>query len=572
MGPGDLVEERAPPGPIGHRIARRERRDQRVLDLGRIAREEPDPRARRGHDRREAHDVVLDDHVRRELVDDVLEPRLDVLRAVDQRPEGGCDELAELLDGGLAEHRCRVPDEVDPELPGDLGLCRRRPEAHQPLFEALGLEIARERLLDDEHHPVPARPEDVADADTVVGRAVGALGEEDDRPAVAHRSHLELPQVPKAAMIASHVGAGQNRCRGHPAGRRRPVGPDQTGRVAIAATARLVHPRMIPAWEGAPEDPRNMTLAIDGLRKRFGAVQALDGVSFDVPSGQVFGFLGANGAGKTTTMRIVLGLLRADEGTVTLDGRATHDLPRRTWGYLPEERGLYLRMPVIDQLVYFAKLYGVPRAKARADALGWLARFRIAEYADRRAETLSKGNQQKVQFIATILHDPDVLLMDEPFSGLDPVNVALLKSAFLELRDRGKALLFSTHQLEQAEELCDSVAIIDKGRIVTSGPTREVKRSTGHQVVRVAVAGDGDGAWLRDLPHVTVTRPGRDYTEVLVDTGANPQIVLQAALARGGDILRFEVGDPSLEEVFVERVGAVDTTEQNLASVEEVQA
>jgi ABC-2 type transport system ATP-binding protein len=315
-----------------------------------------------------------------------------------------------------------------------------------------------------------------------------------------------------------------------------------------------------------------MTLTIAGLRKRFGEVQALDDVSFDVPSGEVFGFLGANGAGKTTTMRIVLGLLRADEGTVTLDGRPAHDWPRRTWGYLPEERGLYLRMPVIDQLVYFASLYGVPRAKARSDALDWLARFRIADYAERRAETLSKGNQQKVQFIATILHDPDVLLMDEPFSGLDPVNVALLKSAFLELRDRGKALLFSTHQLEQAEELCDSVAIIDRGRIVTSGQTREVKRSTGHQVVRVALAGDGNGEWLSGLPHVTVTRPGRDYTEVLVDAGANPQIVLQAAMAHGGDVLRFEVGDPSLEEVFVERVGAVDTTEQTLAPAEAVRS
>jgi ABC-2 type transport system ATP-binding protein len=315
-----------------------------------------------------------------------------------------------------------------------------------------------------------------------------------------------------------------------------------------------------------------MTLTIAGLRKRFGEVQALDGVSFDVRPGEVFGFLGANGAGKTTTMRIALGLLRADEGTVTLDGRPARDWPRRTWGYLPEERGLYMRMPVIDQLVYFASLYGMGRVKAREDAMAWLARFRIAEYADRRAETLSKGNQQKVQFVATILHDPDVLLMDEPFSGLDPVNVALLKAAFLELRDRGKALLFSTHQLEQAEELCDSVAIIDRGRIVTSGPTRDVKRSTGHQVVRVAVTGDGDGQWLEGLPHVKVTRPGRDFTEVLVDDGADPQIVLRAALAHGGEVLRFEVADSSLEEVFVERVGALDTTERTLAAVEEVRS
>lgn len=306
-------------------------------------------------------------------------------------------------------------------------------------------------------------------------------------------------------------------------------------------------------------------LRIDGLRKSFGDVQALDGVSLSVQPGEVFGFLGANGAGKTTTMRIVLGFLRADAGTVTWNDRDARAWPRRIWGYMPEERGLYLRMPVLDQLVYFASLYGVSRARAREDALEWLARFRIAEYADRKAESLSKGNQQKVQYIATILHDPDVLLMDEPFVGLDPVNVAMLKAAFLEMRDRGKTIVFSTHQLEQAEELCDSVAIIDHGRIVTAGTTLEVKRSTGHQVVRVATAGDGNGSWLTDLPYVTVTRPGHDFTELRLDAGADPQAVLRAALARG-EVLRFEVGDPSLEEVFVEKVGALDVEERTLAA------
>jgi ABC-2 type transport system ATP-binding protein len=223
-------------------------------------------------------------------------------------------------------------------------------------------------------------------------------------------------------------------------------------------------------------------------------------------------------------------------------------------------------MPVLEQLVFYASLYGVPRAKARAAALDWLARFRISDYAERKAESLSKGNQQKVQFIATVLHDPDVLLMDEPFVGLDPVNVALLKSAFLEMRDRGKTLLFSTHQLEMAEELCESVAIIDHGRIVTAGPTREVKRSTGRQVVRLATSTDGDAAWLRSLPHAVVTRPGEDYTELRVDTGGDPQDVLRAAIAHGGDVLRFEVTEPSLEDVFVERVGALDREEETLAS------
>jgi ABC-2 type transport system ATP-binding protein len=310
-----------------------------------------------------------------------------------------------------------------------------------------------------------------------------------------------------------------------------------------------------------------MALVIDGLTKRFEDVQALDGVTFSVRDGEILGFLGANGAGKTTTMRIVLGFLRADSGQATWNDRDTREWPRRTWGYMPEERGLYMRMPVLDQLVFFGSLYGMSRSDARRVALDWLARFRISEHAERKAEALSKGNQQKVQFIATVLHDPDVLLMDEPFSGLDPINVALLKAAFLELRDRGKTMVFSTHQLDQAEELCDSVAIIDHGRIVTSGTTREVKRSTGHQVVRVTTASDGDPAWLRSLPHVRVTRPGKDFTEVRVDAGANPQAVLRAAMARG-DVLRFEVADPSLEEVFVERVGALDLEERTLAAPE----
>ena len=305
-----------------------------------------------------------------------------------------------------------------------------------------------------------------------------------------------------------------------------------------------------------------MTLAIDGLRKRFGPVQALDGVAFDVSPGEVFGFLGANGAGKTTTMRIVLGLMKADEGSVTWMGRPARSWERRTWGYMPEERGLYLRMPVIEQLVHFASLYGIPRRRARAEAMSWLRRFRIDEYADRRLETLSKGNQQKVQYVATILHDPDVILMDEPFVGLDPVNVALLKSAFLEMRDLGKTLVFSTHQLEQAEALCDSVAIIDHGRVVTAGSTREVRRSTGHRAVRLATGTPGSPEWLTAMPGVRLTRDGNDYAELRVDAGIDPQDILRAAMAHGEVVLHFEVADPSLEDVFVEHVGSIEHVDE----------
>ncbi|MGZ3588036.1 MAG: ABC transporter ATP-binding protein [Candidatus Limnocylindrales bacterium] len=299
-----------------------------------------------------------------------------------------------------------------------------------------------------------------------------------------------------------------------------------------------------------------MALVFDQLRKRFGTVQALDGISFTVEPGQVYGFLGANGAGKTTAMRIALDILRADSGTVRWEGRESTELPRQTWGYLPEERGLYPRMQVLDQLVFFGSLYGLTRSGARREAQAWLARFRIPEYATRRADELSKGNQQKVQFIAAILHDPPVLIMDEPFTGLDPVNVALLKAAFLEMRDRGKTLVFSTHQMEMAEELCDAVAIIDHGRLVVSGPVREVKRASGKQVVRLAVEGDPDMPWLGQLEGVTVIRPGRDYTELEVAAGGDPEVVLGAARTRGERITLFEITDPSLERIFVEQVGA----------------
>ncbi len=309
-----------------------------------------------------------------------------------------------------------------------------------------------------------------------------------------------------------------------------------------------------------------MALVLEGLRKQFDGVRALDGVGFTVEPGQVFGFLGPNGAGKTTTMRIVLDILRADEGSVTWDGHAAAGVPKRTWGYLPEDRGLYPRMKVLDQLVFFGSLHGLSRRDAASRATHWLARFRIPEHADRRAEQLSKGNQQKVQFIAGILHDPDVLLMDEPFSGLDPINAALLKDAFLELRARGKAIVFSTHQMDQVEELCDAIAIIDQGRLIVTGGTVDVRRQAGRRVVRLGVAGDPDLAWLDTLPGIRVTRSRLDYHELDVRDGGDPEAILQAALERGAHVTRFEIADPSIEDIFIERVGAISTDERTLAA------
>lgn len=312
-----------------------------------------------------------------------------------------------------------------------------------------------------------------------------------------------------------------------------------------------------------------MSLIVESITKRFGEVAALDGVSFTVEPGRIFGLLGANGAGKTTSMRIVLDILRSDSGSVTWMGTSNIALPRRTWGYLPEERGLYPRMVVGEQLRFFASLYGVSDADARTVIDDWLDRFRIPDYLDRRVEELSKGNQQKIQFIAAILHDPDVLIMDEPYSGLDPVNVRLLKEAFLAMRDRGKTLIFSTHQMETVEELCESIAIVDRGRVVVSGSVRDVKRAMGRQVVRLATDGDGRGTdWLTDLPGVTVTARREDFVELGVPTDQDPAVILRAALERGERVTHFEIGDPSLEEVFVEYVGrrAVSDEEAHLAA------
>ena len=307
-----------------------------------------------------------------------------------------------------------------------------------------------------------------------------------------------------------------------------------------------------------------MSLVLSNLVKRFGPITALDGISFSVERGQVFGFLGANGAGKTTTMRIILDILRPDSGTATWDGTPTTDVPRKTWGYLPEERGLYPRLEVLEQLVFFASLYAIPRKEAAARARDWLARFRIPEYEKRRAEELSKGNQQKVQLIAAILHEPEVVIMDEPFVGLDPVNVSLLKEAFEEMRGRGTTLVFSTHQMEMVEELCEAIAIIDQGRLVLGGPVRDVKRSTGRRIVRLGVEGDHGLPWLADLPGVTVIKPGVDHAELDV-RGRDPQEILQAALAHGERVTEFVIADPSIEQIFIEHVGRAPSEEHHLA-------
>ena len=294
-----------------------------------------------------------------------------------------------------------------------------------------------------------------------------------------------------------------------------------------------------------------MSLAVHGLLKQFGAVTALDGLELEVPEQHVFGFLGSNGAGKTTTMRIALGVLRADGGTITWRGEDHRSLPRQTWGYLPEERGLYPKMTVLQQLVFFAGLQGVPRDVATREARSWLARFRVPEFAERKAEELSKGNQQKVQLIATLLHDPDLIILDEPQSGLDPVNMVVVRNLLRDLRTEGKTILLSTHMMAEAERMADEIVLIHRGSVVLEGSLEEVRSSFGNTL---HIDFEGDGSFLGSLPGVQKASVVNNAAELTLDEGADPQKILEASMPRVR-IRRFEVASPSLEEIFIEKVG-----------------
>lgn len=300
-----------------------------------------------------------------------------------------------------------------------------------------------------------------------------------------------------------------------------------------------------------------MGLIVEHINKSFGTFQAIKDLSMEVREGTIFGFLGANGAGKTTTMRMILDIIRPDSGRITWNGEPVHKVPRRNWGYLPEERGLYPKMTVEDQLLFLARLNGLSKQTARKALDEWLERFQITANRKKKIDELSKGNQQKVQFLATILHDPAILIMDEPFSGLDPVNATVLQEAFLEMRRRGKTIIFSTHQLEQVEQMCEDVVIINKGQCVVQGSVREVKRAHGKNVVRLKLDNDAQALWLDEIEGVQVTKRRQDYIEMQYRAGLNPNLIVEEALRRGGIISRFEITDPSLTDIFIERVGAI---------------
>ncbi len=288
-----------------------------------------------------------------------------------------------------------------------------------------------------------------------------------------------------------------------------------------------------------------------GIRKSFDHFVAVDNLSLSIRQGSVYGLLGPNGAGKTSTIRMMIGITMPDEGEVKLFGERFHRAQLDRIGYLPEERGLYKRMKVIDHLVFLGRLHNLSESEARKRSLAWCERLQLSEWTGKKVEELSKGMQQKIQFIAALLHDPDLIIMDEPFSGLDPSNSVMLKDVLIDLKKAGKTILFSTHRMDQVERLCESICLIDRGRAVLEGDLKKIKASYGKNNVQMQYEGD---AQLEDCGLLESFNNYGNYIEARLKAGVDPQELLHLAASRAR-ISRFELLEPSLEEIFIERVG-----------------
>jgi ABC-2 type transport system ATP-binding protein len=297
----------------------------------------------------------------------------------------------------------------------------------------------------------------------------------------------------------------------------------------------------------------DVSLRVANVTKRFGDFTAVRDLSFDVRAGRVFGFLGPNGAGKTTTIRMIVGITAPDEGTIELFGEhISHTLQNRI-GYLPEERGLYKKMKVVDQLKYFAELKGVSNKDAEKKIDFWLERMNLAEWKKKKTTDLSKGMQQKIQFISTVLHDPDLLILDEPFSGLDPINVEFMIDVISEFKTQDKTVIFSTHLMETAERLCHDIILINKARKVVGGSLREVKESYGTNLI--AFRGANGEKVLADRALIEKVVSHADEQELHLANGVAPQQLLKTLIDAGAEITKFEITEPSLNDIFIERVG-----------------
>jgi len=293
------------------------------------------------------------------------------------------------------------------------------------------------------------------------------------------------------------------------------------------------------------------TLELRNVSKSYNKFVAVDDLSLEIEKGSVYGLLGPNGAGKTSSLRMMIGITLPDAGEVVVFGEPFKREHLDRIGYLPEERGLYKKMKLIEQVIFLAQLKGLSEPEARSRAQKWFERLELGSWVDKKVEELSKGMQQKVQFIAGILHDPEFVILDEPFSGLDPANADALKDILLELRKAGKTILFSTHRMDQVEKLCDAICLIDHGRAVLQGELREVKARFGRNHVQIEYEGDGD--FLQSSPMVQSIHNFGNYSEVELAPSADPQELLKAMVARAR-INRFELAEPSLEKIFIDTV------------------
>jgi ABC-2 type transport system ATP-binding protein len=292
-------------------------------------------------------------------------------------------------------------------------------------------------------------------------------------------------------------------------------------------------------------------LSVDRVSKSFQAQAAVQDLSFEVPQGSIFGLLGPNGSGKTTTIRMILKILLPDEGAVRVLGRELDDDGKQKIGYLPEERGLYRGMKVEEHLAFLGALHGLSLAEARRRALRWLERFEAKDYVGRKVQELSKGMQQKVQFIATMLHEPDLVILDEPFSGLDPVNARLLKDVILELRDRGCTVILSTHQMEQVEKSCDRICLIHRGKAVVQGPLPAIRKEHGGNHVHVEYSGELPRRAIEDLA-VSFDDHGQ-YVEIRLRREEDASELLRRLVGQV-EIRRFEISEASLHDIFIQLV------------------
>jgi len=290
---------------------------------------------------------------------------------------------------------------------------------------------------------------------------------------------------------------------------------------------------------------------LDNVSKAYDQKIAVERLSFRIEPGTMFGLLGPNGSGKTSSIRMMIGITRPDSGSVSLFGKPFDRESLKRVGYLPEERGLYKKMHVLEQLSFFGQLHGLDAKTAEKRSLAWCERMQITEAIPKRAEELSKGMQQKIQFIAALLHEPELIIMDEPFSGLDPVNAQLLMDTLIELRKEGRAILFSTHRMDQVEKMCDAICVISGGKQILAGSMREVKSRYPNN--RVVIDFEGSDAFLQHASIASAKNYG-GHAEITLKDGDDAQALLAAAL-QSAKIRRFEVTEPTLEEIFIETVG-----------------